>query len=119
MSALDALLGLIGGAVGAAGLAVALVGCLGLLRFPDFYTRLQSAALVLGVGAPLVVLGLAILAGDAALSIRLVLLALLIAMTAPLLAHMAASAAHGGGLAPMAGRYVAPRPGAAQTKDQA
>ncbi|MEJ0060494.1 MAG: hypothetical protein WDM79_13375 [Terricaulis sp.] len=47
--------------------------------------------------------------------LRLALLAALIVAMAPTLAHLAANAAHGAGLSPLAGPYVAPRPGRAKT----
>lgn len=110
----------------ALGLAIALVGLvfiaggvLGLLRFPDFYTRLHAARVADGVGAVLVCLGLALAANDGAVSLRLLLLALLVAAVGPLLAQLAANAAHAGGLAPLTGRFVAPRPGARQDGDGA
>lgn len=110
MVVLPALLALTGGALIAAGLALMAGGALGLLRFPDFYTRLHAVHAADGVGGVLFVLGLALVCGDPALALRLVLLALLMAALAPTLSHVWASAAHAAGLAPLAGRYTAPRP---------
>ena len=104
----------LGGAVAAIGLVLILGGVVGVLRFPDFYTRLHGASAAHGPGAVRVVLGLAIASGDGGVALRLLLLALLLAALAPLLSHLAASAAHGGRLAPLAGRYTAPRPGPAR-----
>jgi multicomponent Na+:H+ antiporter subunit G len=83
----------------------------GLLRFPDFYTRVHAAMIAHGLGAVLVVAGLALAATDAGAALRLALLALLIAAINPTLAHIVTGAAHAGGLAPLVGPYVAPRPG--------
>lgn len=106
-----------GGAIAALGLALMLAGALGALRFPDFFTRLHAAALADGAGALVVVLGLAVVAaGDAATALRLLLLAGLLALQAPILAQLAANAAHADGLAPLTGRYRAPRPGAAKER---
>lgn len=102
----------LGGAVAAVGLVFIAGGVLGVLRFPDVYTRVHAAHTADGVGAVLAALGLAIMADDAQVALRLILLAALAAALAPLFAHIAASAAHAGGLAPLSGRYVAPRPGA-------
>lgn len=108
---LDVMLSLVGGAVIAAGLALMAGGTLGLLRFPDLYTRLHAVRVADGPGAVIVVLGLAIVSGDGEVVLRLVLLGALIAALGPTLAHLAANAAHAGGVAPIAGAYTAPRPG--------
>lgn len=100
-----------GGSVAALGLVCLLGGVIGVLRFPDFYTRLHAARTADGLGAVLVLIGLAILSDDGAIALRLLLLAALTAALAPTLSHLAANAAHTGGLAPLAGRYTAPRPG--------
>lgn len=109
---LDLARAVIGGAISLLGVICLLVSAIGMLRFPDFYTRLHAARVGDGVGSALVLAGLGILSGDAVIFVRLLMLAVLIAVMAPALAHLAANAAHTGGLAPLAGRYVAPRPGA-------
>jgi multicomponent Na+:H+ antiporter subunit G len=93
------------------GLLLIAGGALGLLRFPDLYTRLHAANVSDVVGSVVVVLGLAIAAPDWAIAVRLLLLAALIAALGPSLLHLVAQAAHAAGLAPIAGRYSAPRPG--------
>lgn len=95
----------------AIGLAFIAGGAIGLLRFPDFYTRLHAVGASDGLGAVIFIAGLALAAWDAAIVARLVLLALLIAAVSPTLNHLAANAAHAAGLAPLAGPYTAPRPG--------
>jgi multicomponent Na+:H+ antiporter subunit G len=102
----------LGGAVAAVGIGFVLGGAIGLLRFPDFYTRVHAASTTAGVGAVLVVVGLAVSAPDLSLALRLALLGALMAALNPALAHIVASAAHAAGLAPLSGRYAAPRPGA-------
>jgi multicomponent Na+:H+ antiporter subunit G len=99
-----------GALIAVVGLVCVLGGTIGLLRFPDFYTRLHGARVADGLGSALVLVGLAVLSGDAAVALRLLLLAALVAALTPVLAHLAANAAHTGGLAPLAGRYTAPRP---------
>jgi multicomponent Na+:H+ antiporter subunit G len=108
---LDAARMLFGGGVAAVGVLALLGAALGVLRFPDFYTRLHAANAGLALGAPLVLLGLALAAHDWGAVARLFLLAALIAVSAPVTAHVLANAAHAAGLAPMTGKYVAPRPG--------
>ena len=95
----------------AAGLFFLLGGALGVLRFPDFYTRLHAARVSDAVGATVLLVGLAIMA-NGQVAVKLVLLAALTAALGPTLSHLLANAAHAAGLAPLAGPYVAPRPGA-------
>jgi len=101
----------LGGGIALAGLVFMIGGALGVLRFPDFYTRLHATTASDGVGAVIFLIGLAVLAPDWGMALRLLLLAGLAAALSPVLAHLSASAAHGGGLAPLSGRYTAPRPG--------
>lgn len=108
----------VSGVLIAGGGALLLMGAIGRLRFPDLYTRLHAANAADSAGAFLFVLGLAASAPDVALFVRLVLLALLIGLLAPTLLQLIAGAAHSGGLAPLAGRYVAPRPGARRAESE-
>lgn len=110
-------LSVLGGFFIAAGLVFMLGGAIGLLRFPDVYTRIHALNASDGVGAALIALGLAIVSGDGAMALRLLLLAALLFSLAPMLAHFIANAAHAAGLAPVAGRYVAPRPGSRREDD--
>ena len=92
------------------GLGLMAGGALGLLRFPDFYTRLHAVRVADGLGGVVFVLGLALVSGDAGVALRLVLLAALVAALGPTISQLAANAAHAAGLAPLAGSYRAPRP---------
>jgi len=103
------------GIVVAIGLLVIAGGALGLLRFPDLYTRLHAANVADVVGSVIVVIGLAIAAPDWGIAVRLLLLAGLLIAVGPTLTHLVAQSAHAAGLSPIAGRYAAPRPGATQT----
>lgn len=103
------------GLVVAIGLVMIAGGALGLLRFPDLYTRLHAANVADVVGSVVVVLGLAIAAPDWGIAVRLLLLAALLMAVGPTLTHLVAQAAHAAGLAPIAGRYTAPRPGASRS----
>jgi len=111
MAALEIARLALGGLFVAAGLFFLLGGAIGMLRFPDFYTRLHAARVSDAVGATVLLVGLAIMA-DGQIAVKLVLLAALTAALGPTLSHLLANAAHAAGLAPLAGPYVAPRPGA-------
>jgi multicomponent Na+:H+ antiporter subunit G len=105
----------LGGVLAALGIAALCGGALGLLRFPDFYTRIHAAS-VIGVGAVLIAAGLVAGAAELAMALRLGAFAALLAVLSPTLAHVVAGAGHAAGLAPLAGRYAAPRPGAAKER---
>lgn len=102
----------VSGVVIAVGLVLMAGGALGLLRFPDLYTRLHAANVADVGGSVIVVIGLVIAAPDGATALRLLLLAALLMALGPTLTHLVGQAGHAAGLAPIAGRYAAPRPGA-------
>lgn len=108
---LEAVFAVAGGVLIVAGLALMAGGTLGLLRFPDFYTRLHAVRVADGLGAVVLLLGFAVVSGDGAVALKLVLLAALIAALGPTTSQLLAHAAHAAGLAPIAGPYRAPRPG--------
>jgi multicomponent Na+:H+ antiporter subunit G len=108
---------LLSGVLVAAGLALMLGGAIGLLRFPDLYTRVHAANTGDVVGSIVLLAGLVVVAPDAGAALRLLLLAALIAAVGPVLLELVAHTAHAAGLAPIAGRYVAPRPGAPRSGD--
>lgn len=107
----------VGGLLVAVGLFFIAGGTLGLLRFPDFYTRLHALGASDAVGGVILLAGLALAAPDLALALRLGLLAGLVMALAPTLSHLTANAAHAAGLAPLSGPYMAPRPGAEKRRD--
>ena len=100
----------LGGLVVGVGLVFMLGGAIGVLRFPDLYTRLHGATVVNPLGAVLVVTGLAVSAPTVEIAMKLALMGALLAALGPLWSHVFASAAHAGGLAPITGKYTAPRP---------
>lgn len=100
-----------GGVLIAVGLILLIGGAIGLLRFPDVYARIHAFNVSDGFGAALIAFGLALCSPDGAVAVRLALLGLLLGVLAPTLSHLVAGAAHAAGLAPVSGRYRAPRPG--------
>jgi multicomponent Na+:H+ antiporter subunit G len=100
----------LGALLTAASLCLMLGGCVGLLRMPDFYTRVH-AGLVVIFGAVAALLGLACVAGEAAQALKLLVLAALVVVLGPTLSQIAANSAHTGGIAPLAGRIGAERTG--------
>jgi multicomponent Na+:H+ antiporter subunit G len=76
------------------------VGGLGLLRMPDFYTRMHAASVTDTLGAGLVLLGLMLQAGLTLVTVKLAMVGLLLFFTGPVAAHALTKAAMMRGLAP-------------------
>jgi multicomponent Na+:H+ antiporter subunit G len=77
-----------------------LVGAIGLVRMPDFYTRVHAGSVTDTLGAGLLLLGLIVQAGVSLLALRLALLGLLFFFTGPVVTHALAQAALRAGVAP-------------------
>jgi multicomponent Na+:H+ antiporter subunit G len=75
-----------------------LVGGLGLLRLPDFYSRTHAAGLTDTLGATLIGLGLILQAGPSNAALKLALLVLLLHLTSPTGTHALVKAAYSRGL---------------------
>ena len=70
-----------------------LMGAIGLLRFPDFYTRMHAAGKCDTLGSLLVLTGLAFYAGLSLTSVKILVIALFIFVTSPTATHAMARAA--------------------------
>tara|TARA_B100001564_G_scaffold304477_1_gene273072 strand:+ start:121 stop:438 length:318 start_codon:yes stop_codon:yes gene_type:complete len=70
-----------------------LSGAVGVVRMPDFFTRLHPAGVIDGIGAPLLFLGLACLHGWSLFSGKLILLVIFLLITAPTATHVLAKTA--------------------------
>jgi multicomponent Na+:H+ antiporter subunit G len=90
-----------GGALLALGALACLVGALGILRMPDFYTRIHAASLSDTVGGGLVLLGLMGFAGAWLVAGKLAIIGILLFFTGPVATHALAKAAHGRGVQPL------------------
>ena len=82
----------------AAGLFFILAAVIGILRLPDFFTRLHAIGKCDTVGLSLSLLGLALLAGDPRVTIKLVLVLALVAFANPTATHALARAASKSGV---------------------
>jgi multicomponent Na+:H+ antiporter subunit G len=76
------------------------VGGIGLLRMPDFYTRIHAASVTETLGIGLLLAGLIVQAGTTLIALKLVALGLLAFFASPTATHALASAALTRGLAP-------------------
>ena len=77
-----------------------LVGSLGILRLPDFYSRTHAATKCDTVGACSILLGLALLQGPGIAALKLIALAALVLFSSPTAGHALARAAYRTGLKP-------------------
>ena len=77
-----------------------MVGGLGLLRMPEFFTRVHAASVTDTLGAGLILLGLMLQAGWTLVAAKLAIIGLLIFFTSPAATHALVSAALGRGLKP-------------------
>ena len=75
-------------------------GTVGLLRFPDVYTRLHSLSKADNMGLGLVVVGLVLQAGSLAVALKLLLTWLLVLAAGATAAGLVANAAQRSGLKP-------------------
>jgi multicomponent Na+:H+ antiporter subunit G len=69
------------------------VGCLGLIRMPNRYTRMHAASVTDTLGAGLVLFGLLLEAGLTLVAAKIVMLGLLIFFASPTATHALARAA--------------------------
>ena len=83
-------------------LAMAVSG-LGLLRLPDVFTRLHAAGIADTGGAALLLMGMALQLPPGAATVKLVLIAVVLWLTAPTASYAIGHAALTGGLAPGGG----------------
>lgn len=78
-----------------------LTGGIGLLRLPDFYTRLHAAGITDTLGAQLILIGMMVQAGPTLLTVKLIFISLFLFLTSPTSTHAIANAAFTAGLKPL------------------
>ena len=98
---IELILNLISAGLLAAGSIFVLIGAFGLIRLPDFYTRLHAAGITDTLGAELILLGLMFQAGLSLVTVKLILISLFIFFTSPTATHAVANAARVMGLKPL------------------
>jgi len=75
------------------GSAFVIIGSVGMIRFPEFFTRLHAAGITDTLGAGLIMLGLILQAGFSQNSLKLGIMVLLVFITSPTASHALAKAA--------------------------
>ena len=76
-------------------------GALGLLRLPDFYTRLHAGGVIDTGGASLILVGLMLQAGLSLIAVKLLFILIFLLITSPTATHAIAHAAGSRGLEPL------------------
>ena len=76
------------------------VGGVGILRLPDFYSRLHGAGITDTLGAGLIFIGLIIQEGFSFVMVKLIMLVFFLYLTSPTATHAIAKAAHIYGITP-------------------
>ena len=80
------------------GLAFDFFGCLGLLRLPDVYNRLQASTKCVTLGTCSIMFGVFLMLGPTAAGIKALLCIIFLILTAPVSAHAIARGAHRSGI---------------------
>ena len=80
------------------GLGFDIFGCIGLLRLPDVYNRLQATTKCVTLGTCSILLGTFVLKGLGATGVKAILVAIFLLITSPVAAHALARGAHKSGV---------------------
>jgi len=106
MQFIDLALDIVSIAALVSGMVFVLAGSIGVLRLPDFYTRMHAAGVTDTLGAELIMIGLILQAGWSVLSLKLALIGVFIFLTSPTASHAVANAAYRAGLKPQLKRFA-------------
>jgi multicomponent Na+:H+ antiporter subunit G len=82
------------------GSAFCVIGGLGLIRLPDFYSRMHGAGITDTLGAGLVLIGLMFQGGGSLVTVKLVMILIFALIASPTSTHALAKAAYKSGLKP-------------------
>ena len=77
-----------------------ITGMIGLIRFPDLFTRLHGASVTDTLGAGFIVIGLILQSGFTLVTAKLIIIMGLILLTSPVATHALAQAALHAGILP-------------------
>jgi len=80
------------------GILFDIFGCIGLVRFPDVYNRLQASTKCVTLGTILLLFGVALVSGVGPTATRSVICAIFIVITSPTAAHAIAKGAYASGV---------------------
>ncbi|GAG70830.1 unnamed protein product [marine sediment metagenome] len=80
------------------GILFNIVGCIGLVRFPDVYNRLQASTKCVTLGTILLLAGVALVSASGATAAKAIVCAVFILFTSPTAAHAIAKGAYASGV---------------------
>ena len=80
------------------GIVFDLIGCIGLIRLPDIYNRLQAATKCVTLGTCMILLSVLFYTGFGSIGVKALLCIWFILITSPTGAHAIARAAHRSGI---------------------
>lgn len=92
----------------AAGLFFVFAGAIGVIRLPDFFTRLHAAGMTDTLGAELILFALILQADGWQMIAKLLMVAFFLFITSPTSTHAVAHSAFRSGVKPLLGEYRAP-----------
>jgi multicomponent Na+:H+ antiporter subunit G len=95
----------VGGGFVVAGALLSILGAVGVLRFPDVYTRIHAASLTDTGAAGMMLIGMMLIAGLSLVTLKLVFVLLFVLLTTPAAANALANAAFGSGHRPRIGNF--------------
>ncbi|PKP80700.1 MAG: sodium:proton antiporter [Alphaproteobacteria bacterium HGW-Alphaproteobacteria-18] len=104
----------LGGLACLAGGLLCIVSAIGVLRFPDFYTRMHAASITETAGTGFLLIGMALMAPNWLVLVKLLCIFIFLFLTNPTSSHALVNAAHVAGLQPRIGPV-----GAANREDEA
>lgn len=81
-----------------------LVGSIGVIRLPDFYTRMHAAGVTDTLGAELMLLAMMLQSGFSLVTVKLIAIGFFMFFTSPTSTHAVANAAWTAGLRPLLGK---------------
>ncbi|MDE0766120.1 MAG: monovalent cation/H(+) antiporter subunit G [Amylibacter sp.] len=85
-----------------------IIGALGSLRFPDFWSRLHAASVTDSGGVILLLLGMGIHSGFNLITFKLLLIGVFLFITGPTSSHAVANAAWVSGIKPLRNKHKKP-----------
>lgn len=85
-----------------------IAGGIGMIRFPDVYTRGHAAGVIDTGGAGFILIGLMFQAGFTLITVKLILILLLLFFTSPTATHALMKGAIAGGLKPLGKDWTKP-----------
>ena len=104
MSVLEIIINLLSWFFIVSGAVFVMIGAVGTLRFPDFWSRLHAASITDSAGMILLVVGMCLQAGLSMVTVKLLIIGIFLFITGPTSTHAVANAALVTGLRPPEGK---------------